>query len=128
MRSRLAAALAVALACAPMGGCQSWLALQPAAPTQLRASQALYVAEAAFAGASTALEQATDHGLLKGADAAKARRLYDDAHAALLAARLAEAGGDYAAELTHASDAIAQAGQIQGLAAPPPFQPLRTEP
>src|SRR5471032_2689557 len=118
MRSRLAAALAVALACAPMAGCQTWLALRPAATTQLRASQALYVAEAAFEGASTALEQATDQGALKGEAAAKARQLYDTAHAALLAARLAKAGGDYAGELAHASDAIAQAGQVQGLAAP----------
>jgi hypothetical protein len=84
----------------------------------VRASQTLYVAEAAFEGASTALEQATDQGVLKGADAAKARRFYDTAHAALLAARLAKAGGDYAGELAHASDAITQAGQIQGLAAP----------
>ena len=118
MKSRLAAALAVALAWAPMAGCQTWLALQPAATAQARASQALYAAEAAFEGASTALEQASDHGLLKGADAAKARQLYDGAHTALLAARLAKAGGDYAGELAHASDAIAQAGQIQGLASP----------
>jgi hypothetical protein len=120
MKPHLAAALAVALACAPMAGCQSWLALQPAATAQTRASQALYVAEAAFEGASTALEQATDHGLLKGADAARARQLYDGAHAALLAARLAKAGGDDAGELAHASDAITQAGQIQRLAAPTP--------
>ena len=119
MRSHLAAALAVALACAPMAGCQTWLALQPAT-TQVRASQALYLAEAAFESASAFLEQATDRGVLKGADAVKARQLYDAAHAALLAARLAKAGGDYAGELAHASDAIAQAGQIQGLAAPSP--------
>ena len=119
MRSHLAAALAVALACEPMAGCQTWLALQPAA-TQARASQALYVAEAAFEGASTALERATDHGVLKGADAARARQIYDAAHAALLAARLAKAGGDYGGELAHASDAITQAGEIQGLAAPSP--------
>jgi len=118
MRSYLAAASAVILACAPMAGCQTWLALQPAATTQVRASQALYVAEAAFEGASAALEQATNRGALKGADAAKARRLYDTAHAALLAARLAKAGGDDAGELAHASDAITQAGQIERLAGP----------
>lgn len=117
MRSPLAATLAVVLACAPMAGCQTWLALQPAATTQVRASQALYVAEAAFKDASAALEQAIDQGMLKGPDAAKARQLYDAAHAALLAARLAKAGGDDAGELAHASDAITQAGQIQGLAA-----------
>ena len=121
MKSPLAATLAVALACAPMAGCQTWLTLQPAATAQARASQALYVAEAAFEGASTALEQATDHGLLKGPDAVKARQLYDGAHTALLAARLAKASGDYAEELARASDAITRAGQIQGLAAPNPI-------
>ncbi len=119
MKSTLAAALAVAFACAPMAGCQTWSALQPGA-AKVRASQALYVAEAAFEGASTALEQATDHGLLKGADAVMARRLYDGAHEDLLAARLAKSGGDYEGELAHASDAISQAGQIQGLAVPSP--------
>ena len=39
---------------------------------------------------------------------------------ALLAARLAKASGDDAAELAHASDAITQAGQIQGLASANP--------
>ena len=119
MKSTLAAALAVALACAPMAGCQTWSALQPDA-AEVRAGQTLYVAEAAFEGASAVLEQATDHGLLKGADAVTARQLYESAHGALLAARLARSGGDYAGELAHASDAITQAGQIQGLAAPSP--------
>ena len=116
MNRHFGAALAAVLVCAPMTGCQTWLALQPAASTESRASQALYVAEAAFEGASNALDQATGQGQLKGANAAKARQLYEMAHTALLAARLAKASGDDTAELAHASDAITQAGQIQGLA------------
>ena len=120
MKPRVAAALAatLSLACAPgLTGCQTGLALQPAASDQLRASQALYVAEAAFKGASASLEQATQQGLLKGAAASKARDLYDQAHAALLAARQAKADADYALELSGASDAITSSGQIQAAAA-----------
>ena len=116
MRPPPGAALAALLICAPMAGCQTWLTLQPAATSQARASQALYVAEAAFEGASAALEQAADTGLLKGVDAAKARSLYEAAHAALLAARMAKASGDDAGELAQATDAISQAGQVQRLA------------
>jgi hypothetical protein len=119
MKRTVTAALAavLTLVCAPaLSGCQTWLALQSSASVQLHAAQALYVAEAAFKGASAALDEAAARGLLKGADAAAARDLYEKAHAALLAARVAKAGGDYAAELSNASAAIAGAGQIEALA------------
>ena len=119
MKRRLNAALAAGawLACAPaLASCQTFLAVQPAATAQVRATQSLYVAEAAFRGASAALEQASDQGLLKGPDAAKAREFYAAAHKALLAARLAKANGDFALELSGASDAITAAGRIQAIA------------
>jgi hypothetical protein len=117
-RTRSAAIAAViALAGAPaLSACQTFSALQPGASLKLRAAQALYVAEAAFNGASAGLDQATAQGLLKGQDAASARGLYDKAHEALLAARLAEKTGDYASELARASDAIAGSGRIQAMA------------
>ena len=83
---------------------------------ELSGAQTLYIAEAAFAGASIGLERAVDAGELKGAAAAKARTAYDTAHAALLAARQAEAAGDAALAAAKAADAIAGSGQVEQLA------------
>ena len=61
------------------------------------------------------METATNGGVLKGQAAAKARGAYGQAHDALLAARAAEAAGDYALELSKASQATAAAGQLQAV-------------
>jgi hypothetical protein len=116
MNRTIAAALSLALLSVPMAGCQTLAALEPA-NVQLRSSQALYVAEAAFTGASLTLETAVDRGVLKGADAAQARKLYGEAHDALLAARQARASGDFALELAKASQASVAAGQLQAMSA-----------
>jgi hypothetical protein len=106
----------MALAWAPgLMACQTISALKPGSSLELRAAQALYVAEAAFNGASAGLDGATSQGLVKNQDAARARALYEQAHAALLAARQAKASGHFAAELARASDAIAGAGRIEAL-------------
>ena len=88
------------------------------AQTDLSGAQTLYIAEAAFAGASIGLERAVDAGELKGPAAAKARTAYDAAHAALLAARQAQAAGDAALAVAKAADAIAGAGQVEQLVLP----------
>jgi hypothetical protein len=116
MKRRIAAAMAVVLLAMPMAGCQTLLALEPGPSAQMRATQALYVAEAAFSGASLALESAVDAGALRGRAAESARGLYGQAHEALLAARQAKAAGDYALELAKASQSAAAAGQLQAAA------------
>ncbi len=109
------AAMALALCCASMTtACQTLSALAPQ-NVELRSAQALYVAEAAFAGASTVLEQASDQHLLEGARATRARDAYDKARSALLAAREARSNGDEVLELTNASSAAADAGQVEAI-------------
>jgi hypothetical protein len=115
MTRALSAVLSAALLATPLGGCQTLLALKPAPTVELQATQALYVAEAAFAGASMALEQAVDGGALKGGSAVTARQIYAQAHDALMAARQARAVGDYARELASASAATSASGQVQSL-------------
>ncbi len=116
MKPVLRLALAAAILAAPASGCSS-LGKAPTADTlQLRESQALYVAEAAFKGCSIALDAAAGSGLLKADQAAKARAAYEKAHAALLAARAAKQAGDEALAATKAAEAITQAGQVQQIA------------
>ncbi len=119
MRKFTLAALAAtaAIGCAPgLSGCST---LQHLASTsgqvELSATQSLYVAEAAFKGASVSLETAVDRGALKGPAAAKARSAYDAAHAAIISARQAKAAGDAALASAKASDAMASSAQVQQL-------------
>ena len=115
MRRLLPTALAAVIAAAPLAGCGHLMA--PSAQTaELRETQALYLAEAAFRGSSLALEAAVDSGALKGAAAAKARASYDKAHAALLAARAAKTVGDGALANAQAGVALQAAAQVQQLA------------
>ena len=109
---------AALIAAAPsLSGCAALRSVtSTAARAELTATQALYVAEAAFEGASMSLERAVDSGALKGPAAAKARAAYDKAHAALLAARQAKAAGDQALVSAKAAEATTGSGQIEQLA------------
>ena len=109
MNREIAAAVALALLATPVAGCQTLQTPPTGASVQLRTTQALYVAEAAFAGASLALETAADSGVLQGPAAAKDRRTYDLAHDALLASRAAKIAGDSAFEPPYASQAALDA-------------------
>lgn len=120
MKRFFACALAgawLALSAPGLSGCSTLQRLTaPAAQAELTATQTLYVAEAAFEGASISLERAVDSGALKGPAAAKARIAYDKAHAALLAARQAKAAGDGALAAAKAAEAVADSGRIEQLA------------
>jgi hypothetical protein len=77
--------------------------------------KALYAVEAADFGAEAAAEAAVDSGLLKGADAAKAQSLLDQAHQALKAARDAYEAGDaktFAARVASCQALVADAWAI----------------
>lgn len=116
-RARLAAIAAVALlGCAPMSACLH-LGGPPAATAALTPAKTLYLAEAAFAGVSTALEAAADSGRLKGPAAAKARAAYGLAHEALVAARAAETAGDAGTLAERTAAAIAAIATVQQLVA-----------
>ena len=118
MNRHLAAAFAALLFALPVGGCATLPgAAGTAATSELTASRSLYAAEAAFAGASAALEKATDTGVLNGAAAAKARAVYAKARDALLAARAAKAAGDTVLEAARASEVIKGAIDMQQAAA-----------
>jgi hypothetical protein len=116
---RLAALAAIAvLAGAPaLSGCASLGIGGSPAASSLTPAKALYLAEAAFSGASTALEAAVDSGRLKGSSAAKARKAYGIAHDALLAARAAEKAGDARTLSDKTAAAISAIATVQELAA-----------
>jgi hypothetical protein len=111
-----ACALAL-LTCAPMAaGCANLgLGGTPGAESSLTPAKCLYLAEAAFAGVSTALEAAVDSGKLKGASAAKARQAYGIAHDALLAARAAEKIGDASGLASKTAVALSAIATVQQL-------------
>ncbi len=107
----------LALSAPALWGCSTLQQLTAAtAQADLSGAQTLYIAEAAFAGATIGLERAVDAGELKGPAAATTRTAYDTAHAALLAARQAQAAGDTALAAAKAAVAITGAGQVEQLA------------
>ncbi len=110
-----AAAMAAVTLSMPLGGCQALKSLGGGAPAT-NADRSLYAAETAFDAASTVLDQAAATGTLTGVAAAKARAAYEDAHAALAAARNAKTAGDRTLETAKSVEAIARSGEAAKLA------------
>jgi hypothetical protein len=102
------AAVAGALA---LGGCSSVpspldTSVAQAAPTATAdAEKALTVAHLAYQAVGISLEQATQSGLLTGADAAKAQALFDEAGTALDIADQADAAANAPGVLAAIADA-----------------------
>jgi len=122
MRTRIrpvAAALILALS-VPLAGCSI---LGPGGVNSTPApfvntsvdEKALYVAETAFKGASLAIEQAVDSGLLKGERAAQVAVHYETAYTVLLVARDAQKAGNAESLLTSAIEVQTLVTKIFGL-------------
>lgn len=109
----LAFAAALALSgCGGLSGCAGTSISQVAPKTVADAEKALTLAHLAYDGLGQALKAAATSGLLHGADAAKAKVLYDQAGDAIALAdkadSVANAQGIYDA-VTQANDLITQA-------------------
>lgn len=105
-----------------LGGCQTVEALvagtsvADSAPQQTAdAEKALTVAHLAYQAIGVSLRNAATSGLLHGADAAKARTLYDQAGADLDAADAADALANAQGIAASAADAVALIAQISAL-------------
>jgi len=115
------AAVAGALA---LGGCSSAQSLfsagtlaqaAPAATAASDAEKALAVAHLAYQAIGITLEQAARSGALKGADAATAQTLYDEAGSALALADHADAAADAQGTLDRVESVEALITQISAL-------------
>lgn len=102
----LVAALALAM---PMAACNSLASLPPSPSNAANATvldeQLALGVEASYKAARTALELYVDTGQLKGANAAKARKLNAQAYAAVKATRAAYAAGNADSYITAATTA-----------------------
>jgi hypothetical protein len=112
----------IILAVASLGACGSplinpntGLPSLPNLSNTMKDEKALYAAEAGFKGVSLALNSAVDAGLLKGARAAQAKKLYDDAYRYLLIARRAQKVGDTSNMVLQATYALGLIADLQRL-------------
>jgi hypothetical protein len=112
---RQALALAALLLALPLADCANLAQIAP--QTTADAEKALALAHLAYDGAGTALLNAADSGALRGADAAKARALYDQAGAALDAADSADAVANAPGILAALADADTLLAQLRALTA-----------
>jgi len=119
---KLAVTLALSLAAAPLGACAALPFVlggeslaQTAPATTADAEKALTLAHLAYQGVGLSLQNAAESGALQGANAAKAKALYDKAGAALDAADAADAAANapgMLAAIADANGAIAQLGAL----------------
>jgi hypothetical protein len=93
---KIFAAVALAIS-VPLAACNGGTGIdltKPVLAESTKDEKALYVAEASFQGASLALEQAIDNGLITPTNAGQAQAYYRGAYNALLAMREAQKTGD----------------------------------